>query len=132
MSLTKIVSFGISVYIIRQRTSTSVSSEKMSILLHHFNLHQRHVVSASSVLLLRWFTSHAYVMNLLYFAMQRYTTCSLLRISAILFDKNSVSSSFVAVQDNSFLSGAFEMMKRLCCDMPQDNYHQATNALFLT
>ena len=59
----------------------------MSILLHHFDLHQWHGVSVSSLPLLRWFTSHLYVMHLLYVAMQRYTTCSLLRISAILLAK---------------------------------------------
>ena len=81
----------------------------MSILLHHFDLHQLHGVSASSLLLIRWFTSHPYVMPLLYFAMQRYTTCSLLRIPTIFLTKNTVSSSIVAVWDNSFLSGTFEI-----------------------
>ena len=110
MPVTKIVSLGNSGFTIRQRTSTSVSSEKMSNLPHHFDLHQRHGVSASSLLLLRWFTSHPYMMHLLYFAMQRYTTCSLLRVSAILLTKNTVSSSIVAVRDNSFFSGAFEIL----------------------
>ena len=95
----------------RERTNTSVPVNKMSILLHHFDLHQRHGVPDSSLLLLRWFTSHPYLIPLLYFAMQRYTTCSLFfENSSNSFDKNTVSSSFVAVWDNRFYSGTFKIL----------------------
>ena len=40
-----------------------------------------------SLLMLILFTSHPYVMRLLYFAMQRYTACSLLRIPTIILTK---------------------------------------------
>ena len=121
MPVTKIVSLGNSGYILRQRTNTSVSSKKMSILLLHFDLHRWHGVSASSLLLLRWFTSHplcdASVSHLFCHATV-YNLFSFENFSNS-YDKNTGRSSFVAVWDNSFFSGAFEILQCLCCDMPQ-------------
>ena len=87
MPVTKIVSLENSGYLLGKEQIHLCPVKKMSIMLHHFDLHQQHGVSAFSLLLLRWFTSHPYVMPLLYFAMQRYTTCSLLIIPAILLTK---------------------------------------------
>ena len=111
MPVTKMVSLGNSGYILRQRTNTSVSSEKkMSILLKHFDSPQRHGVSAS------FFTSDemVYISRLcdasalfchatvyIFFSFENFSNS---------FDKNTVSSSFVTVCDNSFLSGAFEIL----------------------
>ena len=86
-----------------------MSSEKKSILLHHFDLHQRHGVSASSPAEMIYIPSDTYVMPLLYFAMQRCTTGSLLGILAIFRTTNTVSSYFDAVWDNCFFSGIFEI-----------------------